>query len=408
MQRPAKILLVGTSIATLAFAAGAAEAQDAGVRVDNLQVSLGDVFAGERLKVIDPADGVSITAAASGAAVEVEAQDEDAQLDSFQQAGSVRARAKLEVHGWAPTIDATAAAVGTSVQADVKRGDYSASTDQVVGVGGKIAARTRVTAELSSSGDTTATAVAVGNDHAAQMEGGYADIRAAQHHYGKGTKARVDAKLLHAQGSAGMTASAVANQQAFYGSADGAWLHVDQASTGATKATVVADVESGQTLSATAAAAANSVSLGNTGDQADLRAVQSHEGYVRGEAYLTSQAFGEATVTAIAMGNTISADLYGAELTLDTDQVNSGGVEADAGVFGGPGYDLTINASAIGNAVSGSACTQCDGALDARNSQVNNGDVHAGAQADVGSARSLRSTAHAVGNSAAYIVNRPR
>jgi hypothetical protein len=272
-------------------------------------------------------------------------------------------------------------------------------------VTGRVAARTRVKAQLSSSGDVTATAVAVGNDQSTRMEGGYADIRAGQSHYGRGTKARVDARLLDVQGSASMTAAAAANQQGFYGSADGAWLHVDQTSTGQTRATVVGAVESGQTIGATAAAAANTISLANKGPQAELRAFQTHEGYVRGEAYLTAYAFGEASVTAVAAGNTISADLEGAELTLDTDQVNSGGVEADAAVFGGNGYAMTLSASAIGNAVSGSVCADCDGALMATNSQVNNGDVSAGARADVGGA--VRSTANAMGNSAVYVVKAP-
>jgi hypothetical protein len=401
MQRPAKILLVGTSIATLGFAAGAANAQQAGT--PNIEVSFGDVFAGQKLKVIDPADGIALTTAANAAAVEVEAQGQDARLDSYQQSRSVRARTTLNVHGWAPTIDATTAAVGNSAHAEVRNGDYSASSDQVVT--GRVAARTRVKAQLSSSGDVTATAVAVGNDQYTGMEGGYADIRAGQSHYGRGTKARVDARLLDVQGSASMTASAAANQQGFYGSADGAWLHVDQTSTGETRATVVGTVESGQTVGATAAAAANTISLANKGPQADLRAVQTHEGYVRGEAYLTTHAFGEASVTAVAAGNTISADLEGAELTLDTDQVNSGGVEADAAVFGGNGYAMTLSASAIGNAVSGTVCAECDGALRATNSQVNNGDVSAGARADVGGA--VRSTANAMGNSAVYVVKRP-
>jgi hypothetical protein len=93
MQRPAKILLVGTSIATLGFAAGAANAQQAGA--PNIQVSFGDVFAGQKLKVIDPADGIALTTAANAAAVEVEAEGQDARLDSYQQSRSVRARTTL-------------------------------------------------------------------------------------------------------------------------------------------------------------------------------------------------------------------------------------------------------------------------------------------------------------------------
>lgn len=389
------------------FATGAANAQDAGGRIDNLQISLGEVFAGQKLKVIDPADGVSVTAAAGGNTLEVE-PEAGARLQSLQLTRSVAAETDLEVHGWAPTIEAATAAVGNAAHA-AATGGFTASTDQAVGVESMVEARTRVAAELSSSGDTAATAVAVGNDQSTRMQGGQGEVRAGQYHYGHGAQARVDAALLHVQGAAALTASAAANQHAFAGSADGASLKLEQASTGLTGATVAAHVQSGQTLAAVAASAANIVSATNEGGPLSVEAVQSQEGYVRGEAYLSSDEFGEAALTATALGNTVSADLYGAELTLDTDQINSGGVEAEAGFFGGNGYDATVSASATGNAVSGTACTECDGVLNAKNSQVNNGDVYAGAHAEIsGSARSVRSTAHAVGNSATYIVNRPK
>lgn len=399
-----KILLVGTSVATVAFA-GAASSQDAGGRIE-VQLSPGDVFAGQTLNVIEAPDGVSATTTASGDARQVE--DGDVEPGSAQVTHSVRAETDLTVHGWSPSTQATTAAAGNSLHAASRGGSFSASTDQkVLGLDSSVEAQTRLTAELSSSGDVTAMAAAVGNDQSATTSGGQARLRSGQYHYGAGTQARVDAKVLEVFGSAAFTAAASANQQSLQGQADHARLDADQVATGLTQSTVIATAETAQNLSAVSAAAANSVSTATAGGRSEVKAVQSHEGHVRADAYLTSYAYGQATGAVMAVANSVSANAYGPELTLDTDQLNSGGVQAEVGFYGGEGSDVSLQASAIGNAVHGSVCTECDGSLTASNNQVNAGEVSSSAGAELRSGRSVRTNATAVGNSAGYIVTRP-
>ncbi|MBW3616142.1 MAG: holdfast anchor protein HfaD [Proteobacteria bacterium] len=412
MLRPAKTLLVGTCAATALFAT-AASSQEAGSRIDNSQFSLGDVFAGQTLNVIDPAEGVSATTGANGSAASVQVEDEDVTLDSLQRTGNVSARTDVTVHGWSPSTQVTTAAVGQTLHTTTSGGRLTASTDQAVdgdpdGPAGAIEARTRVTAELSSSGDTSGLALAVGNDQASHVRGGSADIRTGQYHYGAGSTARTEASLLHVKGEAQLTAIAGANQASVEGATDDVRLDAAQVSTGSTEASVGAEVDNGQTVAAFSSAAANSVTLANQGASTTAAVAQEHLGYVRAESALYVGEFGRASANAAGVGNTVSAAVYGDTLTLDTDQLNSGGVDAYASFDGSTGYDLDVNASAYGNAVSAQACSDCDGVLDARNTQVNDGDVSAVTRADVGGARSVLANATAVGNQASYVVSRPR
>ncbi len=371
------------------------------------------MFAGQTLNVIDPAEGVSATTGAKGAAASIQVEDEDVALNSLQRTRNVSARTDVTVHGWSPSTGAIAAAVGQTLHTTTQGGRLTASTDQVVDgdpdrPASAIEARTRVTAELSSSGDTSGLALAVGNDQASHVRGGTADIRSGQYHYGAGSTARTEASLLHVKGEAQLTAIAGANQALVQGAAHDVRLNAAQVSTGSTEASVGAEVDNGQTVAAFSSAAANSVTLANQGASTTAAVGQEHLGYVRAESALYVGEFGRASANAAGVGNTVSAVAYGDTLTLNTDQLNSGGVDAYASFDGSTGYDLDVNASAYGNAVSAQACSDCDGVLDARNTQVSNGDVSAVTRADVGGARSVLANATAVGNQASYVVSRPR
>lgn len=370
------------------------------------------MFAGQKLNVIDPAEGVAVTTGASGNAASVIMENENVALDSLQLARNVSARSDVKVHGWSPSTQVTTAAVGQGLDTAASGGRLVATVDQAVGQargapGSTVEARTGVKAQLSSSGDTSALSLAVGNDQSHRIKGGSAELQSRQYHYGAGTTARVDASLFHVKGAAGLTAIAGANQTAVEAASDEVRLGVKQISTGFTDASVGAKVDNGQTVASFASAAANSVSLANQGASTAGSVEQKHEGYVRAESALYVGEFGTATSTATGVGNTVAAAAYGDALTLDTNQLNSGGVDAYADFHGYDGYDAEVTASAYGNGVSAQACSDCDGVLDARNTQVNDGNVSSVVRAEVGQARSVRSAATAVGNQASYVVSRP-
>lgn len=371
------------------------------------------MIAGETLNVIDPAEGVSTNAGASGNAASVHAEDEDVRVKSLQLTRNVSARTDVEVHGWSPHTAANTAAVGQGLNTDVSGGSLRAHAQQAVGQAqdgppSLIEAQTRVTATKSSSGDTSALSVAVGNDQAHRVQGGDARVRSEQYHYGAGTRAATEVGLFHVTGEAQLSAVAGANQTVLEASSDTARLRADQRSTGSTEASVVGEVDNGQTVGAFSSAAANSVSLANQGANTRGKVTQDHQGYVRAESGLYVGAFGAVSAVANGVGNTVSAVGYGPALTLNTDQLNSGGVDATAAFEGVDGYDAEVHASAYGNAVSAQVCSDCDGALTAKNTQVNEGGVQAQTRVNVtGGARAVVSTSTAVGNQASYVVTRP-
>jgi hypothetical protein len=415
MPRPAKILLVGTCAATALFA-GAASSQtrdDSAAsrgRVVNGQLQIGDIFAGQRLNVIDPADGVGAWSGANGNSLEASAQDRDLRVRSVQTVeGRVGADTNVTVHGWSPQTTALSAAVGNSAQTGVHHGSVRAQAEQLLDVDASVEARTRVTARPSSSMDTSATALAFGNDQAHTAHGERAVVRAGQFHYGQGASARVDASLAHVKGRADLLAAAGSNQLTVTADTDAVRVRGTQVATGSTEASIGAHVPNGYLVNGLSSAAANSVTLSNEGASTDARLRQQHEGYVRGETALYVGEFGGVSAQAFAAANTVSAAASGDVLKIDTDQLNTGGVDAYASFDGQDGYDAEVHASATGNGVAVQGCSDCDGVLNGDNNQVNSGDVAATTRADVGAgARSVNATATAVGNSASYVVNRPR
>jgi hypothetical protein len=413
MPRPAKILLVGTCAATALFA-GAASSQThdgpANSRVVNGQLQIGDVFAGQRLNVIDPADGMSARSGAQGNSVEASVEDQDLRVRSVQTVeGRVRADTGVTVHGWSPQTSALSASVGNSARTQTEHGSLRAQTEQLLDVDASVEARTRVVARPSSSMDTSATALAVGNDAAHKAHGERAVVRQGQFHYGQGANARADAELAHVKGQANLSALTTANQLTLEADSDDVRVRSTQVATGSTQASVGGHVHNGYLVNGFSSAAANSVTMSNTGSATDARLSQAHEGYVRAESALYVGQFGGVSAQALAAANTVSAVATGDSLRIDTDQLNSGGVDAAASFDGYDGYDAEVHASATGNGVSAQACSDCDGVLNANNNQVNGGDVTASTRADVGTgARAVNATATAVGNSASYVVSRPR
>lgn len=404
MLRRAKILLVGTSVATLL------SAQAASSQIVNGQLQIGGVVAGQELDVVDPAEGVDLTTAATGNAVDAATEGHNLRLRSKQRAeGGVNAGSDLTVHGWSPETSVLSAAAGNSAQTAAAHGSLRARAAQVVGPEGSVESRAWVSAHPSSSGDTSVLSHALGNVQQHASEGDRARVVADQYNYGSHTTANAQATLAHVKGSAGLTAAAGANQLGLDAKSDSVRLRAKQVATGSTEATADAYVKNGYLIDTLGSAAANSITLNHQGAKAKLKAEQESVGYVRAESLITSPEFGAANANAYGVGNTIAAASLGEQLTLDTDQLNTGGVDAVASFDGGDGYDVGVSASAYGNAVSAVACSDCDGALDARNSQTNSGDVSATGRVSLGgNGRRVTGTAQAVGNSASYVVNKPK
>lgn len=385
------------------MSAGAASSQ-----VVNGQLQMGDIVAGQKLNVIDPADGVDVTTVAGGNTVHAGTDGHDLRLRSTQRLqGAVRANTDLVVHGWSPSTAVLTAAAGNSADTST-RGSLHSEAVQTVAPEGSVAARARVTAHPSASGDTSILAHALGNVQQHAVGGDRARVRAEQYNYGARTTAEASASLANVKGHAALTAAAGANQIGLDVVADGTRLNARQVATGSTQATADLYAPAVYLGDAMSSAAANSITLNAQSATARLKAEQESLGYVRAESIVTTGDFGAVNANAYGVGNTIAVAHLGEQLTLDTDQLNTGGVDSVASFEGADGYDVGLSASAYGNAVSATACSDCDGALTATNSQTNSGDISATGRVDIAGGRVVRSTAQAVGNSASYIVNKPK
>jgi hypothetical protein len=404
MRLLAKILLAGTAAATVASAAEAQTPRKG--EVVNEQVLLDDALAGGRLRVIDPADGVKSEQIVAGNVDTVGAvRDTDYDSDQTVKA-KVRARTKVEVHGWTPDTKAFSAASGNVGEAWAIDGAVIDSrVRQVVDDGASVKAKTDVRADLSSSGDTDARSQALGNSQSyAVGTGAYSASDTLQRQHGT-VKARTDASLFHVKGTATLEAIAGSNDISHTGNAASGSVDAHQHATGQTVATVVGDVRSGYLVDGAANASGNSISLQSLSREAALDARQKQEGYVRAETYLTVRDFGGISASAYGVGNSIIAENDG-ELDIYADQENDARVDVDAAFFGGNGYDADVSAAAYGNSVYGAACGDCNDGLYADNRQVNTAGVNASARPVInGSARSVSSTARAVGNSAVFYGN---
>jgi hypothetical protein len=400
----AKILLAGTFVAT-ALCAGAANAQSSGV--ENVQVQFGDVFAGQKLNVIDPAEGVHTQAQATGNAVAAHVEAGDLSYGSSQLLNAaVTGRAQTRIHGWSPQTVTTAMAAGNSGHVTVRDGDLSAGARQVVGWVGPVSAEARVRSEPSSSGNTSVSAMAMGNSHGFDAAY-YAGIAAEQGNHSAVT-ADAKARLAHTMFEANINAMAAANTVTTQGGNANVEVGQVRGGHGPTQATSRARIENGSAVNAMSSAIANDVTAAHSAPYLAVVTGQENESDVIADTRLHVGEFGGVTATADGIGNTVYAGSYGEEVTLNTLQTNAGDIDVRASFTGGSGYDADVKATAMGNTVTGFACSECETTLDATNRQVNHGGVSAVTNTRIhGAARAVTGSAMAVGNSAVYHVTRP-
>lgn len=364
------------------------------------------MFAGQSLNVIDPADGLSASAAATGNGLSVDAEAGDVSLRSTQAVNAeVTGQTDVTIHGWSPATTASSLAVGNAGDAVVRDGSLDAGVRQSVGYAGAVYAGTRVQAVPSSTMDTTASATAVGNTHGFYASD-TAGIAAVQKNHGR-ANSRVDVELANVKGEANLAATTVANSLSTQGGSAAVETWQDRDGEGQTGAYVTADMGAGAIVAASARSTANSLSAVHSAPYLSVRADQVNENGVQAKTDLYVGLFGGVTSSADAVGNSIHAGVYGEELSLDTTQFNGGTVEASADFSGDNGYDVSLGATAFGNMVTGFACSDCDATLDARNDQVNHGGVSAVTSAWVGGGRTVNTSSTAVGNNATYYVTRP-
>jgi hypothetical protein len=400
----AKILLAGTFVAT-ALCAGAANAQSSGV--ENVQVQFGDVFAGQKLNVIDPSEGVRTQAQATGNAVAANVEAGDLSYGSSQLLNAaVTGQARTRIHGWSPETVTTAMAVGNSGHVAVRDGDLSAGARQVIGWVAPVSAEARVRSEPSSSGDTSVSAVAQGNNHGFDAAY-YAGIAAEQANHST-VAADAKAKLAHTMFEANINAMAAANTATTQGGNANVEIGQVRGGNGPTRATTRGRIENGSVVNAMSSAIANEITAVHNAPYLAAVTGQENESDVIADTRLHVGEFGGATATADGIGNTVYAGSYGEEVTLNTRQTNAGDIDVRASFTGGSGYDAGVKATAMGNTVTGFACSECETTLDATNRQVNHGGVSAVANTRIhGAARGVTGSAMAVGNSAVYHVTRP-
>lgn len=409
MRRPAKILLVGTIVATATY--GAATSQTAPSSVFNDQVQLGDVFSQTTLNVVEVGEtttGVS-TATGNGYTAGVDSGDVDMRSNQTLQ-GDVAADTALNVTANAGlstrlTTAATGNAGEAAIVSGVMTGVYNQTTGPVA-----IYGHSHTEAPDAQAGDISVDTRAIGNSQGIAATAGATGVRVNQTN-----EAFVNSDgggvVGQTTGTANFAATTAANNVGVVG-AGGAGQRVV-----VNQNNIAANTQAGQFtafgssyLAATqATATGNNVSATNDGPILDVTSSQANSAYVRAQGESTSYLFSSGSASAQGVGNSLLAGDIGGELILDNTQFNDGGgIEAVASYAGTQGYDAQSSATAIGNSATGYACAECDGRIVASNRQTNTVDVGATSTTTIdGYARSAVGVATAVGNSGSFYSTRP-
>jgi hypothetical protein len=410
MAAHAKILLVGTLLATVTFA-GAAISQDTPTTLVIEQVDMGDVFAGQTLNVEDGYGQTVVTAAAVGNSSS--GAVENGALDlTLSQSKSGNARASITVNAASSVGEGVALigeAVGNSSEAGAYGANLNATVTQSIAAGSEITAGTGLFAsngQLYGGGNISSTAI--GNSQAFGASDGEATYAVTQDNAGL-VQAQTGAVVKYMPTNAVFSAAAVANNVSASGSGTAQTATIVQNRTGTrTQAATYVSAGNAWDVTGAAVATANNIAITNTDGPLHVSATQNNETYVRAEAVVSPYEFGVATASAYGVGNSSLAGNQGEEVTFDNDQTNNGGVEVIASFNGNNGYDAYSSATAIGNAVTGYACSDCQATLNATSRQVNESNVSATSTMTVGGVnRNNVGTSNAVGNSATFYVTRP-
>ncbi len=407
MRRLAKSLVAGALAASSLAGAAWAQEDTPPAEVVNDQVTVGDIFADQRLDVVMPEEGVQSHTDAAGNEFETASEGVQINVDSRQTAGG-KMVADSEVKVWGPAEYAkgTTSARGNSGSATVYGSNLRGSVTQTISEGAVVSADNWFEQHDGPLQWADPKAVAVGNSQDNYVSDGWQETQTTQTVNGSVT-AEMSVVVDHVADIAQMNATAIANDftsQVVEGSGT---VDLTQRATGPlTQAASFVSMGNGQTVTGKTFAAGNQMTADSNWGRMETNVNQTKEGYLRSQSVVSVYDFGHAQAEAAGVGNSATIGNQGNDTTINVAQLNSGGVEVIAETNVGRGYDAYATADAIGNSAIGYACSECPGPFTANNHQVNNGDISASATVNIDkSSRTVVARSSAVGNSATYYVS---
>jgi hypothetical protein len=410
MARPARILIAGTAAVIATFAAAGTSFSQTIVLNDQTQA--GDIFADQTLNVVDLDDQVTATTTATGNSLSGAVMNGSLDLTSTQtMTGDAGALTTMNADGTiSGQVTLATEAVGNTGDAGAYGADMTAAVTQTTGAV-DITARTEVFGDTAhTEGGNSVSATAIANSQAFGMSTGATSTMAVTQSSDALTQADVEVYTQYIPAPAAYSAVATTNNVSTAGS-DGTTqtLTTSQTMTGPrTQASSFVSAANAWEIQGSTAAVANNVAATNENGSLEVDATQSNASFVQADSVVLSYDYGMASSQAYGVGNSTLAGNNGPYVEIDNNQFNSGGVEATATFEGNGGYDAYASSVAMGNATTGYACSDCQGTLIARSSQTNTNSISSSSTIDIsGSGRAVVGNSTAVGNSASFWVTTP-
>ena len=370
----------------------------------NGQVQLGDVFAGQRIEVVDAQSTVA-QAVAVGAIVSATSNGAGLSLTSRQAtSGAVAADATTGATGSSGSgAYLTSSATGTAATAAACCGALEGTSVQSTGVQPVTANATLTVAK--PTGELSVDAVAVGNTSGWLAQNGSIAQATTQTLSGP---VRADTEVVAGPvaGDSGASATAVGDDVTLQGAASAVEGVTTQTVTGGeVSALLTVQQQSGDQVVGQATAAANNVTVSGAGAFTTNDHAQTNAAAVVADAAYGLANWNAASVGAYGVGNSVYVSSASPTTEVGVDQQNQGAVTARSSLLtAGAGGDAYVNATAVGNAAQAYACATCEGGVGINNSQTNGGAVKATATYRGGYGGAVTGAASAVGNTATFVV----
>ncbi len=394
--------------ALCAVSASDVRAQDGSV-VLNEQMLFGDVFAGQRLNVVEANQQVTVSNTALGNQINGGAEGRDITLRNTQSShGAIAAQTNIntgyEVSGRVTAVtqarsnEASAAANNAALELDSRQYTYGSTVSQT--------ALENPDARLT--GGIQATSASYSNNVLAGGTNTFVSGTIQQRATGD-TRAGTYVPAHYIPGTAYIVADAAANTaQLSSNGSSGQRVEVRQLAEGWTAAETASSAGNTWVSTTVSTAAANRITANNAGGSQVITTDQTNTGGVSSRATTHAYDFGDLRAMADGAGNQAYVGNQDIWVEIDNTQMNSGGVAVEVELTGYNGYDAYTGANAVGNSVTGFACSDCGGIMNGRNNQTNTGNVSATATTNiVGQGRAVITGTTATGNSANFYVSRP-
>ena len=410
MARHAQTLIAGTIVATALYAASAnsVQAQEASL-VLNEQLLFGDVFAGQRLNVVEVRQQVTVANTALGNQINGGSEGQGIAFQNRQSShGDAHARTEMDFQGQVSGLvtsvtqaranEASVAANNAALEIDSRQSNYGLTLAQTV----------LENPEAYVTGGLQISTAAYGNNVVAGGRGTFISGEIEQNSSGE-TRAESLTPARYVPGAAILTADASANAAQLSSNAtSGQRVSVRQSSEGWTASESVSSAGNAWASTTVATASANRLNAYNAGGSQVITNDQESHGGVSSRASTFAYDYGDLRAMAEGTGNQASITNQDIWLEIDNSQLNTGGVSVEAQLQGHNGYDAYVGANATGNSISGFACSDCGSVLTASSEQTNHGNVTAKAVTNISAqARSVITGTTATGNSASFFITKP-